>query len=186
MIIPIQREGAISPSHHQFNTYSQPSTSKTSSSTYTSKKFVQITPKITDVEILPRQKFQPESTTNIPVSILSTSKSNKSKFNKQWDDLPALKRFETTSNNWIRDNNNDIMDNSFRDFSSRSLLKEKFDDFTTQHALVAPTSMFKKDLHHHPIQIETFVAENDRYVVRIFEFEFVFMQCLMYFIYVYS
>jgi hypothetical protein len=46
---------------------------------------------MTDVEILPGQKFQPEATTNIPVRILSTSNTNKSKFNKQWDDLPALK-----------------------------------------------------------------------------------------------
>lgn len=161
MIIPIQREGAVSPSTSNY--FTNPTTSKTSSSTYTSKKSVRITPKITEVEFLPRPSSQQNHVhqTTVPVSILSSSKSKSSDFN----DLSALNMFESSNKRWIRDDMDDFV---LPSLTSPSLLKDKFDSFSN-HAMTSmsmPRPAFRQmQMDHHPIKIDTFVTESDKYVV---------------------
>lgn len=152
MIIPIQREGSNSvPLSH-------PTSFKTTSA-HTSKKSVRITPKITEIEMRPQTRpvvVQPKQQENFkPVSILSSSKSH------DWSDMSnsALKMFEASNKRWAAENNveNNFLVPSFNT-STQSLFKDnKFDNFSNR----IMTPMFQD----HPIKIETFVTESDRYVV---------------------
>jgi len=161
MIIPIQREGARdfpfpSAPHNNYPTHS---------TSFSTKKSVRITPKITDVEILPRQTVKQHQTeshssqtsTPVPVSILKSS---------DWTGNQALKRFEDTNKRWARDDIDDFVLPSL--LPSRSLLKDRFDNFTSQSMM---TPMFSRGLafpmQDHPIKIETFATEVDRYVLTL-------------------
>jgi len=163
MIIPIQREGDVSPSTSNY--FNNPITSKTSSSTYTSKKSVRITPKITEVEILPRPSSRQKDLHHqtVPVSILSSSKSKSSDFN----DLSALNMFESSNKRWAREDMDDFL---LPSLTSPSLLRDKFDNFSNQAmtSMSMPRPAFRQmQLDAHPIKIDTFVTEADKYVLTL-------------------
>lgn len=101
---------------------------------------------------------QPKQQENFkPVSILSSSKSH------DWSDMSnsALKMFEASNKRWAAENNveNNFLVPSFNT-STQSLFKDnKFDNFSNR----IMTPMFQD----HPIKIETFVTESDRYVLTL-------------------
>jgi hypothetical protein len=147
MIIPIQREGGAHSS-----TFTEVPTGQTkSSSTYTSKKSVRITPKVTEIEMRHPMRQTPLSVSFDTTKDFPTT-SSVAKSNWDRDEFSALKVFDESNKRWARD---DIEGFLLPSVTSRSLLKDKFDNFTN--------NMF----HEHPIKIETFAAEADKYLVRI-------------------
>jgi len=120
-------------------------------------------------------------TTPIPVSVNSNSSSpvpplsNSSlipttfdRADDHWKDISALSIFEPRIKRWRRD---DIEDFLLPSLGKRSLLKEKFSDliqpFTTQPF---PSFAPLLSMNEHPIKIETFNVESDKYVVSILKF----------------
>jgi len=160
MKIPIQREGAASPSFRS-ELDSPFRESKSSSSTYMEKKSVRITPKVTEVSInYPDKVFRPESNW-MPTYTKKSGGTHgfPSSHSAGIDEFSALKVFDPKIRRWMRHDLDDIFTSSLNGNSNghtnTTALKEKFDDFTGHF------------MYHHPIKVENFVAEQDQYVLRL-------------------
>lgn len=160
MHIPIQRESSES----HTSTYTTPNTTKrVEKSSFSSKKEVRITPKVTEVEIIhPNSRPSRIADSHFQTEKKATQ-NNWSRNGRNSNDVTTLTMFDETKPfsepAWVKEEMNKFFTPALSTFPNRSgLMKHRFDDFMQDNMQLG----MNRD---HPIQIDSFTAEQDKYVV---------------------